>query len=184
MPVGAPLYHPLLPYQPSQSYQQPKQQNFKAKGKQLKKQTRSSSSSSGSQRGSSVGSPGGVFCDRCDGKHFSTQCTGVHGSCNICGQVGHYARVCPNAVRQQFQQPQFGQDFRGQATRPFVPTQSFQQSSYPQPRGSAQQRFPGPQQARVHALTQDQVQDAPGGVIAGHSRGFDTSGGASASGTQ
>ncbi|XP_075516009.1 uncharacterized protein LOC142550845 isoform X1 [Primulina tabacum] len=185
MPVGAPLYRPLLPYQPSQSYQQPKQQNFNAKGKQFKKQTRSSSSSSGSQRGSSVGSPGGVFFDRCGGKHFSTQCTGVHGSCNIYGQVGHYARVCPNAASQQFQQPQFGQGFRGQATRPFVPTQSFQQSSYPQPRDSVQQRFPGPQQARVHALTQDQVQDAPGGVIAaGHSRGFDASGGASASGTQ
>ncbi|XP_075499832.1 uncharacterized protein LOC142538390 [Primulina tabacum] len=152
--------------QPTQSYQQPKQQNFKAKGKQFKKQTRSSSSSSDSQRGSSVGSPGGVFCDRCGGMHFSTQCTGVQGSCNICGQVGHYARVCPNAARQQFQQPQFGQGFRGQATRPFVPTQSFQQSSYPQPRGSAQQRFLGPQQARVHALTQDRVQDAPGGVIA------------------
>ncbi|XP_075480500.1 uncharacterized protein LOC142521157 [Primulina tabacum] len=136
MSVGASLYRPLLSYQPSQSYQQPKQQNFKAKGKQFKKQTRSSSSSSGSQRGSSVGSPGGVFCDRCGGKHFSTQCTGVHGSCNICGQVGHYARP-------------------------------FQQSSYPQPRGSAQQRFPGPQQVRVHALTQDQVQDAPSGVIAG-----------------
>ncbi|XP_075499384.1 uncharacterized protein LOC142537775 [Primulina tabacum] len=166
MPVGAPLYRPLLPYQPSHSYQQPKQQNFKAKGKQFKKQTRSSSSSSGSQRGSSVGSPGGLFCDRCGCKHFSTQCKGVHGSCNICGQVGQYARVCPNAVRQQFQQPQLGQGFRGQATRPFVPTQSFQQSSYPQPRGSAQQRFSGPQQARVHALTQDQVQDAPGGVIA------------------
>ncbi|XP_073064037.1 uncharacterized protein [Primulina eburnea] len=146
---------------------QPKQQSFKAKGKQFKRQTRSSSSSSGSQRGSSVGSPGGVFCDRCGGKHFSTQCTGVQGSCNICGQVGHYARVCPNAARQQSQQPQFGQGFRGQATRPFVPTQSFQQSSYPQPRGPVQQRFPGPQQARVHALTHDQVQDAPGGVIAG-----------------
>ncbi|XP_075500089.1 uncharacterized protein LOC142538669 [Primulina tabacum] len=166
MPVSAPLYRPLLPYQPTQSYQQPKQQNFKAKGKKFKKQTRNSSSSSGSQRGSSVGSLGGVFCDRCGGKHFSTQCTGVQGSCNICGQVGHYARVCPNAARQQFQQPQFGQGFRGQATRPFVPTQSFQQSSYPQPRGSAHQRFPGPQQARVHALTQDQVQDAHGGVIA------------------
>ncbi|XP_075486349.1 uncharacterized protein LOC142525952 [Primulina tabacum] len=135
MAVGAPLYRPLLPYQPSQSYQQPKQQNFKAKGKQFKKQARSSSSSSGSQRGSSVGSPGGVFCDRW-------------------------------GASQQFQQPQFGQGFRGQATRPFVPTQSFQQSSYPQHRGSVQQRFLGPQQARVHALTQDQVQDAPGGVIA------------------
>ncbi|XP_073284438.1 uncharacterized protein [Primulina huaijiensis] len=184
MPVGAPLYRPLLPYQPSQSYQQPKQQHFKAKGKQFKKQTRSSSSSSGSQRGGSVGSTVGVFCDRCGDKHISTQCTGVHGSCNIYGQVGHYARVCPNAARQQFQQPQFGQGFRGPAIRPFVPTRSFQQSSYPQPRGSVPQRFPRPQQAQIHALTQDQVQDAPGGVIAGHSRGFDASGGASASGTQ
>ncbi|XP_075521524.1 uncharacterized protein LOC142554735 [Primulina tabacum] len=108
------------------------------------------------------------FVIACGGKHFSTQCTGVHRSCSICEQVGHYARVCPNAVRQQFQQPQFGQGFRGQKTRPFVPTRSFQQSSYPQPRGSVQHRFPGPQQARVHALTQDQVQDAPGGVIAGN----------------
>ncbi|XP_073035231.1 uncharacterized protein [Primulina eburnea] len=165
MPVGAPLYPSLLPYQPSQPYQQPKQQSFKTKGKQFKKETRSSSSSSGSQRGSSVGSPGGVFCDRCGGKHFSTQCTGVQGSCNIFGQVGHYARVCPNAPRQQFQQPQFGQGFKGQATRPFVPTQSVQQSSYPQPRVPVQQRFPGPQQARVHALTQDQVQDAPGELL-------------------
>ncbi|XP_073295903.1 uncharacterized protein [Primulina huaijiensis] len=136
-----------------------------AKRKHFKKQTRSSSSSSGSQRGSSVGSPGGVFCERCGGKHISTQFTGVRGSYNIYGQVGHYARVCPNVVRQQFQQPQFGQGFRGQATRPFVPTQSFQQSSYSQPRGSVPQCFPGPQQAQVHALTQDQVQDAPDGVI-------------------
>ncbi|XP_073313478.1 uncharacterized protein [Primulina huaijiensis] len=150
----------------AKNVEQPKQKNFKAKGKQFKKQTCSSSSSSGNQRGSSVGSLGGVFCDCCGGKHISTQCTGVHGSCNICGQVGHYPRVCPNAVRQQFQQPQFGQGFRGQATRPFVPTQYFQQSRYPQPRGFVPQRFPWPQQAQVHALTQDQVQDAPGGVIA------------------
>ncbi|XP_073014824.1 uncharacterized protein [Primulina eburnea] len=58
MSVGAPLHRPLLPYQPSQAYQQPKQQNFEAKGKQFKKQTRSSSSSPGSQHGSSIGSPG------------------------------------------------------------------------------------------------------------------------------
>ncbi|XP_075489665.1 uncharacterized protein LOC142528500 [Primulina tabacum] len=39
-------------------------------------------------------------------------------------------------------------------------------SSYPPPRDPIQQPFPGPQQAQVHALTQDQAQDAPGGVIA------------------
>ncbi|XP_073279560.1 uncharacterized protein [Primulina huaijiensis] len=93
MPVDLPPYHPV------QSYQQPKQQRYKAKGKQFKKKSQSSSSSSG------------IF-------------------------------------------------------RPYAPTLSFQQSRYPPPRGPIQQPFPGPQQAQVHALTQDQAQDVPGGVIA------------------
>ncbi|XP_075473299.1 uncharacterized protein LOC142504301 [Primulina tabacum] len=46
--------------------------------------------------------------------------------------------------------------------------------SYQQPRGSAQQYFPGPQQARVHALTHDQAHETPEGVIAdtGESHSF------------
>ncbi|XP_075515721.1 uncharacterized protein LOC142550531 [Primulina tabacum] len=80
--------------------------------------------------------------------------------------VGHYARVCPNAGRQQFQPQQFGQVPCGPVFRPYAPTPSFQQSSYPPPRGPTQQPFSGPQQAQVHALTQDQAQDAPEGVIA------------------
>ncbi|XP_075475885.1 uncharacterized protein LOC142514631 [Primulina tabacum] len=123
MPVDLP------PYQPVQSYQQPKQQRYKVKGKQFKKKSQSSSSSSGNARGGgSVGSSSTVHCDRCGGRHFSSQCVGVQGICHNCGQVGHYARVCPNAGRQQFQPQQLGQVPRGQVFRPYAPTPSFQQS--------------------------------------------------------
>ncbi|XP_073133609.1 uncharacterized protein [Henckelia pumila] len=39
------------------------------------------------------------------------------------------------------------------------------QPIFSQPRGPSQQQFPRPEHARVHALTHDQAQDAPGGVI-------------------
>lgn len=67
---------------------------------------------------------------------------------------------------QQFSQDRGG--FQGDSSqRPFTPAQSFQQSNYPHVRDNAPQSFPGSQQARVYALTEDQAREAPGGVIAG-----------------
>ncbi|XP_073153323.1 uncharacterized protein [Henckelia pumila] len=137
MSSGAHLYRPLLAYSPSQPSHQPRQQKFKAKGKQFKKKSQSSSSSSSG-----------------------------HGG-------GHYARVCPNGGKQQFRPPQYSQGPRGPTVRPYAPAQSSHQSSHPPPRGPYQQQFPGPQQAQVHALTQDQSRDAAGGVIAGFCYIFD-----------
>ncbi|XP_073135265.1 uncharacterized protein [Henckelia pumila] len=170
-PVGLPSYQPM------QSSQQAKKPWFKARGKPFKKKLQSSSSSSsGSRGGSSAGSSSRVYCDRCGGNHLSAHCTGFPGTCYTCGQAGHSSRVCPNAGRQQFQPQQFGQ-FPGRPlfrpytpvpqfspTLPYVSVQPTQQPRYP---SQSQQRFPGPQQAQVHAMTQDQAQDAPGGVIAG-----------------
>lgn len=81
----------------------PKVAKVQGQGKKFKKKSRSSSSSSDSQHGGGlVGLLGGVFCDHCGGKYYSTNCTVVHGSCHVCEQIGHYARVFTNARRQQF----------------------------------------------------------------------------------
>ncbi|KZV52059.1 hypothetical protein F511_19403 [Dorcoceras hygrometricum] len=63
------------------------------RGRQFKKKSGSSSSGSGS---SSSGSSSKVeYCGQCGGKHPTTQCVGVQGSYNVCGQYGHFAMVCP-----------------------------------------------------------------------------------------
>ncbi|KZV45727.1 hypothetical protein F511_35853 [Dorcoceras hygrometricum] len=51
-------------------------------------------------RGPASGSARVEFCGFCGGKHPSTQCVGVQGSSNLCGQYGHFARVCPSAGSQ------------------------------------------------------------------------------------
>ncbi|KZV15658.1 hypothetical protein F511_24364 [Dorcoceras hygrometricum] len=103
--------------QSSQSAHQPQQQQqpqvaqhsdrqrFRPCGQQFKK--KSGSGSSGSVSSSSSGS-WAEFCGYCGGKHPSTQCVGVQGSCNICGQYGHFARVCPSAGSQQAAAPPQG----------------------------------------------------------------------------
>ncbi|KZV27088.1 hypothetical protein F511_14108 [Dorcoceras hygrometricum] len=80
--------------QQQQVAQQSGRQRFRPCGQQFNKKSGSGSSGSGSS--SSSGSRV-EFCGFCGGKHSSTQCVGVQGSCNLCGQYGHFARVCPSA---------------------------------------------------------------------------------------
>ncbi|KZV30764.1 hypothetical protein F511_40973 [Dorcoceras hygrometricum] len=87
-----------FPQQQQQVTQQPGRQRFRPRGQQFKKKSGSGSSGSGSS--SSSGSRV-EFCGFCGGKHSSTQCVGVQGSCNLYGQYGHFARVCPTAGAQQ-----------------------------------------------------------------------------------
>ncbi|KZV29265.1 hypothetical protein F511_27346 [Dorcoceras hygrometricum] len=152
---------------------------------------KSGSGSSGSGNSSSSGSRT-EFCGFCGGKHPSTQCVGVQGSCNLCGQYGHFARVCPSAgsqqtaaqpqgrggqsrgrSQQQFQQPRFGET-------PFRPFQQPGPSRFGQ---SSQPFFPGPQHAQVNAFTREQAEETPSRVIGGNpgntaGRGFNPAGGA------
>ncbi|KZV24667.1 hypothetical protein F511_35726 [Dorcoceras hygrometricum] len=83
--------------QQQQVAQQSGRQRFRPHGQQFKKKSGSGSSGSGSS--SSSGSRA-EFCGFCGGNHSSTQCVGVQGSCNLCGQYGHFARVCPTAGAQ------------------------------------------------------------------------------------
>ncbi|KZV52369.1 hypothetical protein F511_33219 [Dorcoceras hygrometricum] len=155
-----------------QQQQQPKvaqqsgRQRFRPRGQQFKKKSGSGSSGSGSS--SSSGSRA-EFCGFCGGKHPSTQCVGVQGSCNLCGQYGHFARVCPSAGSQQtaaqpqgrggqsrghspqFQQPRFGET-------QFRPFQQPGPSRFGQ---SSQTFFSGPQHAKVNAITREQAEETP-----------------------
>ncbi|XP_073138920.1 uncharacterized protein [Henckelia pumila] len=102
-----------LPQNPPQ-FQQPsprfergssgrKYSRFRPKGKQFKKSGSSSSSSSG-QRPFGTGqrsSESGVYCGKCGGRHATEQCRGVSGTCNICRQPGHYAKVCPQRTTER-----------------------------------------------------------------------------------
>ncbi|KZV34071.1 hypothetical protein F511_25166 [Dorcoceras hygrometricum] len=92
--------------------QQPEHQRFRPPGRQFKKKSGSSSSGSGS---SSSGSSSKVeYCGQCGGKHPTAQCVGVQGSCNVCGQYGHFARVCPLSGSQHTAAPLQG---RGGSSR-------------------------------------------------------------------
>ncbi|KZV40093.1 hypothetical protein F511_13826 [Dorcoceras hygrometricum] len=86
------------PQQQQQVAQQSGGQRFRSHGQQFKKKSGSGSFGSGSS--SSSGSQT-EFCGFCGGKHPSTQCVGVQGSYNLCGQYGHFARVCSSAGSQQ-----------------------------------------------------------------------------------
>ncbi|KZV35283.1 hypothetical protein F511_21299 [Dorcoceras hygrometricum] len=108
--------------QPQQSAQQSGRHRFRPRGHQFKKKQGSSSFGSGSSSSSS--SPRATFCGQCGGRHPSTLCTRVQGSCNICGQYGHFARVCPLAGSQHTAAPPQGRAGGSSRGRPFLVPQS------------------------------------------------------------
>ncbi|KZV39386.1 hypothetical protein F511_43193 [Dorcoceras hygrometricum] len=68
---------------------------------------------------SSSSSPMAEFCGQCGGKHPTTQCVGVQGACNNCGQYGHFARVCPLAGSQHAAAPPQGRSGGSSRDRSF-----------------------------------------------------------------
>ncbi|KZV39091.1 ABC transporter C family member 13 [Dorcoceras hygrometricum] len=104
--VQPPQFPQSSQQQPQQSAQQSGRHRFRPCGHQFKKKQGSSSSGSGSS--SSISSPRATFCGQCEGRHPSTQCTWVQGACNICGQYGNFARVCPLAGSQHTAAPPQG----------------------------------------------------------------------------
>ncbi|KZV54062.1 hypothetical protein F511_23440, partial [Dorcoceras hygrometricum] len=88
---------------------------FRPRDQQFNKKSGSGSSRSGSS--SSSGSRA-EFYGYCGGKNPSTQCVGVQGSCNICGQYGHFARVCPSAGSQQAVAPPQGRGGQSRGRSP------------------------------------------------------------------
>ncbi|KZV47012.1 hypothetical protein F511_32586 [Dorcoceras hygrometricum] len=118
----------VQPSHSSQSSQPPQQQTaqqsgrhrFRPRGHRFKKKSGSSSSGSGS---SSSSSPRVDFCGQCRGNHPTTQCVGVQGACNDCGQYGNFARVCPLAGSQHIAAPPQGRSGGSSRRRYFLTPQ-------------------------------------------------------------
>ncbi|KZV49117.1 beta-galactosidase 13-like [Dorcoceras hygrometricum] len=89
--------------QPSVASQSLSRQRFRPRGRQFK---RSSSSSSGS-RGSNGARPTASFCGQCGGKNKPSNCIGVRGACNNCGQRSEFQPLETSSVRELslFEQP-------------------------------------------------------------------------------
>ncbi|KZV31852.1 hypothetical protein F511_43731 [Dorcoceras hygrometricum] len=102
-------HQPQQQQQP-QVAQQSGRQRFRLRGQQFKKKSGSGSSSSSGSRAE--------FCGYCGGKHPSTQCVGVQGSCNLCGQYGHFARVCPSVGSQPAAAPSQGRGGQSRGRSP------------------------------------------------------------------
>ncbi|KZV19908.1 hypothetical protein F511_31952 [Dorcoceras hygrometricum] len=131
---------------------------------QFKKKSGSSSFGSGT---SSSSSPRATFYGQCGGRHPSTQCTGVQGVFNLCGQYGHFVPVCPLARSQHTAAPPQGRSGGSSRGRSFHVQQQrmgkTQHRLFQQPRPScfgqsSQPHFSGPQQAQVNAMTKEQAE--------------------------
>ncbi|KZV20699.1 hypothetical protein F511_09676 [Dorcoceras hygrometricum] len=164
--LGSPNEGSSIDHQQLQS----NRQRFRPRGKQFKKKADSSSSGSvSSDSGSGAGSgSSGMSCGQCGGRHPTSQCRGVQGSCRNCGQPGHFLRVCPLLRGQSSIHSQQG-SAGGSSQRPqfSAPTQ---RSGF-QPREPS--RFGAPtrppfqilQQAQANALTREQAEETPGMMI-------------------
>ncbi|KZV52253.1 hypothetical protein F511_14149 [Dorcoceras hygrometricum] len=127
----------LQSFHSPQGSQQLSRQQFRPRGKQFKKKANSSSSGSASS-GSGSGT-NGMPCVQCGGRHPTSQCRGVQGFCNNCGQPGHYRRVCP-LLRGQSSVPSQQGSAGGSSQRPQFPAPT-QRSGF-QPRDPS--RFGAP----------------------------------------
>ncbi|KZV14319.1 hypothetical protein F511_19462 [Dorcoceras hygrometricum] len=82
------------------------------------------------------------------------------GSYNLCGQYGHFARVCPSAGSQQTAAQSQG---RGGQSR--GRSQQFQQPGPSLFGQSSQPFFSGSQHVQVNAITREQAEETPSRVI-------------------
>ncbi|KZV43944.1 Pol polyprotein [Dorcoceras hygrometricum] len=142
---------------------------FTGIGKQFKRSGTSSSSSSCEFKQLGAGQEFGDYCTKCGGRHATEQCRGVSDLCRICNQPGHFARICPQRNSENLQNSEASRTIpipERQASSVY----SFQTQNQQQGRqgGSQTVSQPPKQQARVFALTEEQVQAAPDDVIAGN----------------
>ncbi|KZV17699.1 hypothetical protein F511_31311 [Dorcoceras hygrometricum] len=118
------------------------------------------------------------FCGFYGVKHPSTQCVGVQGSCNIYDRYGYFTRVCPLAGSQQAAAPPQGRGGSSRGRSPQFSILGMERCSLGRSSclvrrvsDSLLSRFSsGPQHAQAKAITREQAEGAPSGVIAGGGR--------------